>query len=247
VNYIKGENLMKHLNLSIIGLILLTLTPLAFADPTLFVQAVKQSLATLDNLQIKGDLDDIKKRQLIDLMGDMRGVITTLSETSNFTESSRQGRVYENSLIPLSQSLDKSYSLAQMFLEDSKVTAATPLISIYGQLATLKKQVLVELGQISVADSFQQDADQKQSSLQEAKKEVCEKILSIAGTGTAIGIGGGCGFGAGVGAASGVGIFSPFTAAVGCVVGAVVGGIGGVIVEEVATDNSVQEEECKKQ
>jgi len=169
---------MKHLRLSIIGLILLTLTPLTFANPTLVIQAVKLSLDTLDNLQIKGDLDDIKKRHLIDLMSDMRGVITTLSETSNFTESSRQGRIYENSLIPLNQSLEKSFSLAKMLLEDRKVTAATPLISLYGQLATLKKQVLVELGQASVADSFQQDADQKQSSLQEAKKVVCGKILA---------------------------------------------------------------------
>ncbi len=174
----EGENIMKRSRLYLIGLILLTLTPLAFANLTLFVQAVKQSLATLDNLQIKGDLDDIKKRQLIDLMGDMRGVITTLSETSNFTETSRQERIYENSLIPLNQSLEKSYSLAEMLLEDRKVTAATPLISIYGQLATLKKQVLVELGQISVADSFQQDADLKLSSLQEAKKEACYSISS---------------------------------------------------------------------
>jgi len=135
---------------------------------------------TLDNLQIKGDLDDIKKRHLIDLMSDMRGVITTLSETSNFTESSRQGRIYENSLIPLNQSLEKSYSLAKMLLEDRKVTSAIPLISLYGQLATLKKQVLVELGQVSVANSFQQDADLKLSSLQEAKKVVCGKILATA-------------------------------------------------------------------
>lgn len=237
---------MKHLNLSIIGLILLTLTPLAFADPTLFVQAVKQSLATLDNLQIKGDLDDIKKRQLIDLMGDMRGVITTLSETSNFTESSRQGRVYENSLIPLSQSLDKSYSLAQMFLEDRKVTAATPLISIYGQLATLKKQVLVELGQASVADSFQQDADQKLSSLEVAKKEACYSMLSakhsartkanvVAAVVSTV---------CSVSVAVGGGIFSWITGSVGCAVGALVA--ISFVAEEVA-ETVFMDEECKKQ
>ncbi len=240
---------MKHLNLSIIGLILLTLTPLAFADPSLFVQAIKQSLATLDNLQIKGDLDDIKKRQLIDLMGDMRGVITTLSETSNFTESSRQGRVYENSLIPLSQSLDKSYSLAQMFLEDRKVTAATPLISIYGQLAALKKQVLVELSQASVADSFQQDADQKLSSLQAAKKVACDKVSSISATGAALGGSAGCGVGIAVGAGVGVGIFSWITAPVGCVIGFAAGavGVGAAQVAQEVIYNSVQEQECKKQ
>jgi len=175
---------MKHLNLSIIGLILLTLTPLTFANPTLVIKAVEQfvkTLTALENLQIKGDLDDIKKRHLIGLMGDMRGVITTLSEASNFTESSRQERVYENSLIPLNQSLEKSYSLAKMLLEDREVTVATPLISIYGQLATLKKQVLIELGQASVADSFQQDVDRKLSSLKVAELEArCpECILTI--------------------------------------------------------------------
>ncbi len=176
----KGENLMKCGKLYLVLLMLLTITPLAFANPMQILGAAERVLAILESLQSQKNLDEIKERQLIDLMGDIRGVITTLSEVSGFTETSRQERVYENSLIPLGQSLDKSYSLAEMLLRDGKITVATHLISSFEQLSTLKKQVLVELGQTSVANSFQQNADQKRNNLEAAKKVACDKkILTV--------------------------------------------------------------------
>jgi hypothetical protein len=168
---------MKRSQLCLMGLILLIFTHLAFANPTLIAKSVEQSLRILENLQTQKGYDEIKERQLIDLMGDMRGVINTLSEVSNFTEPPRQERIYENSLISLSQSLDKSHSLAKILLENRKIKAATHLISIYEQLVTLKKHVLVELNQAPVANRFQQQSDQKLSELKVAKTEA-EKAVS---------------------------------------------------------------------
>jgi len=130
---------------------------------------------------VKSRLEDTQKTQLVEILGDTKNVIKTVSEANRFTtDVKQQTDLFKTSLLDLNKSLEKTFSLALLTTsaDDSvsewnllnpfsyggkiqtaitKSVVALGLVSLYQQLSVLKAQVLLKLNEESTAIKFQQE------------------------------------------------------------------------------------------
>lgn len=196
-------------------------------------------------------LDDIKKRQAIELLGELNGLTQTLSDLSLFSSSKERVKTLSDCILPTNVSLGKTELIAIEFIKENNIEFSTKMIDGFKSLIKMKKIILNELNHKDSLIAFEKDFAKKlhnlEQYLRQAKIAICkQKYAAVSGgvaTGAVVGVAGACAAGAGIGTVAGAGILSAVTAPIGCIIGAItVGAVGGGVASTVFSGI----EECEK-
>jgi hypothetical protein len=165
---------MKNKLLYLIFLVLLSINNTAYSSSiygsfltaAAFDQVLAISVQTLK--EIFPDLAHIKERHYADVIGEIKGVLTTIKDAAEYDDPVLKQTVFREVLTELNQSLERSYSLAiQMTREASQAQSrdernqeiehARALERLYKQLGKLKKELHLAFNETKAANNFERE------------------------------------------------------------------------------------------
>jgi hypothetical protein len=131
-----------------------------------FDQVLAISVQTLK--EIFPDLSHIKERHYADVIGEIKGVLTTIRDAAEYDDPVLKQTVFREVLTELNQSLERSYSLTiQMTSEASQAQSrnernkeiehAHALVRLYKQLGELKKELHLAFNETKAANNFKRE------------------------------------------------------------------------------------------
>lgn len=129
-----------------------------------FDQVLAISVQTLK--EIFPDLSQIKERHYADVIGEIKGVLTTIQDAAEYDDPVLRQTVFREVLTELNKSIERSYSLAiQMTIEASQAQSRTErnkeieharaLERLYKQLGDLKKELHLAFNEKRAANNFE--------------------------------------------------------------------------------------------
>lgn len=165
---------MKNKLLYLIFFVLLSINNTAFSGSiygtilkaAAFDQVLAISVQTLK--EIFPDLAHIKQRHYADVIGEIKGVLTTIKDAAEYDDPVLRQTVFREVLTELNQSLERSYSLAiQMTREASQAQSrdernqeiehARALERLYKQLGKLKQELHLAFNEKKAANNFERE------------------------------------------------------------------------------------------
>jgi len=164
---------MKNNRLPIILLILFSANSHAFPNTpqvpneAAFNEVLALTIQTLKD--VLPDLGNIKERHYADVIGEMKGVLVTLKDASEYQDSVLKKTVFREALTDLNQSLERAFLLTLRMAEEAikaqsktdknkDIQQARALKTLYKQLAALKRELHLVFNETETASRFEREA-----------------------------------------------------------------------------------------
>ena len=163
---------MKNKLLYLIFFILLSINKPAISSniygtilkATAFDQVLAISIKTLK--EIFPELAHIKERHYADVIGEIKGVLTTIKDAAEYNDPVLKQNVFREVLTELNQSLERSYALAIQMTREARqaqsrnernqdIEHAHALERLYKQLGELKKELHLAFNEQQAANNFE--------------------------------------------------------------------------------------------
>lgn len=180
------------------------------ANANLYLQGLKTGLSALKLLNdelssLQEGLDDVKKIQIAEIVGDSNGVIKTVEDFIYFKDKSKMKELANSGLlVQLNQSLEKSFLLAKILSQKdykvsdwnilnfsyssktsksySEVWVAFDVASVYQHLSITKVGLLKYISESDAAEAFQKDYYKKINILRKNLSGVVNGLLNVTTT-----------------------------------------------------------------